>query len=107
MEFPEEILALIRQYSRPRVSQEALEDYRRLCETYGEQLDVKRKMVCPHVVDLVHTCNQTNDTIDELYVLYQEVPVMSRRYAEVRRNLQDQHELRRRILEELRIELYP
>ncbi len=107
MEFPEVIVALIRQYARPRVSQEALQEYRRLCQTYGEQVDVKRQMVCPTVVQLVRTCNQTNDTIEELYLLYQEVPVLSRLYAEVRRNLDDQLELRRRILDELRIELYP
>jgi hypothetical protein len=65
MEFPDDVLALIREYSRPIVSKEALYEYKRAMGMYwGTAL--KKKMTTPDAIEIVRRYNDTTDVIDEI-----------------------------------------
>ena len=65
MEFPDDVLSLIREYSRPLISKEALYEYKRARGMYwGTAL--KKKMTTPHAVEIVRRYNDTTDVIDAI-----------------------------------------
>lgn len=65
MEFPDDVLALIREFSRPLVSKEALYEYRRAMGMYwGPSL--KKKMTTPRAIEIVRRYNDTTDVIDDI-----------------------------------------
>lgn len=67
MEFPDDILSLIREFSRPLISKEALHEYRRsrgiaMGMYWGPPL--KRKMTTPRAIEIVRRYNDTTDAIE-------------------------------------------
>ena len=66
MEFPELVLALIRDFSRPRVNKEALQEYRTVVRNIGDSPSLKRKMVTPEAVEVVREFNRVSNLIRTL-----------------------------------------
>ena len=65
MEFPDDILALIREFSRPRYTKEALREYKRTMGLFW-MWPLKEIMTTQEVVDLVRRYNDTSDAIDAI-----------------------------------------
>ena len=63
MEFPDLVLALIREFSRPCVSKEALQEYLKVVRTFGDWPSLKRKMMAPDAVSVVRKFNKVSDRI--------------------------------------------
>ena len=72
MEFPDIVLALIHEFSRPRVNKEALQEYlkvvRRVRNMGNWAPSLKRKMVTPEAVDVVREFNRVSDLIQRLQI---------------------------------------
>ena len=66
MEFPELVLALIRDFSRPRVNKEALQEYLTVVRNIGDSPCLKRKMVTPEAVEVVREFNRVSILIRTL-----------------------------------------
>jgi len=83
MELPDLPLALVREFSMPRVSKEARDEYARV----GDWLDLKRAMVTPHAVAVVRAYNDQVAKVDVLYGEYRKVHLLSARAGEIRHHL--------------------
>ena len=66
MEFPDDIHDLIREFSRPRVNKEALQEYLKVVHKVGNWSSLKRKMVTPEAVEVVREFNRVSDLIQTL-----------------------------------------
>lgn len=72
MELPDLPLALVREFSRPRVSKEARDEYAKAIQQgfrliqLDHQSRLKRAMVMPHAVEIVRRYNETMDAIDAI-----------------------------------------
>lgn len=86
MEFPDLVLALIREFSRPRVSKEALQEYLKVVRTFGDWPSLKRKMMAPDAVSVVRKFNQVSDRI---------LDIESESKSIIRQLIQEQHEIYR------------
>jgi hypothetical protein len=95
MEFPEEIVALIRQFAKPCFTKEALVEYNKAIKIYGAWPRLKRAMVTPKAVQIVRDYNQETDLIEELHLLYGETPLNTTRSAHIRLMLRERGEVRR------------
>ena len=95
MEFPDLVLALIREYAQPRVSKEARDEYKKIIKIYGAWPRLKQSMVTPHAIQLVRAYNQETDLIDELELMYRETPLNTPRSAQIRTMLRERYEWRR------------
>lgn len=71
MELPDLPLALVREFSRPRVSKEARDEYTKAIQ-HGFWLAARswyrleRAMVTPHAIETVRGYNETMDAIDAI-----------------------------------------
>lgn len=83
MEFPDDVLTLIRAFSRPRVSAEALAEYKRA----GDWPELKRVMVTPQVIASVRAYNDHVDKIHAIYAGYRDIPILSPEAAHIRDQL--------------------
>lgn len=92
MEFPDLVLDLIHQFSRPRIGKEAREVYKNFVTRLGPCPAVLRKMVTPHAVALVDGYNRESEVIEELLVVYRETPWRSIRSAQLRGALNEQYD---------------
>lgn len=74
MEFPDVVLALIHEFSRPRVNKEALKEYVKVVRRV-RNLDpsLKRKMVTSEAVAVVREFNRVSDLIQCLQIERNEV----------------------------------
>lgn len=95
MEFPDDVLALIREYARPRVSKEALVEYNKAIKIYGTWPRLKRAMVTPEAIEIVRAYNRETEVIEELQLLYEETPLSTTRSAHIRLMLRERGEARR------------
>jgi len=95
MEFPDLVLDLIRQFSRPRVSKEAREEYAKVILVYGPWPRLKRTMVTPAAINVVRDYNRETEHIDELELMYRETPLNTPHSAQIRRELRERYEARR------------
>ena len=73
MEFPDLVLALIREFSRPRVNKEALEEYQKVVCEFGYWPSLKRKMVTLEAVVVVREFNRLSKYIKDIEVEQQEL----------------------------------
>lgn len=95
MELPDDVLALVRAYARPRVSTEALGEYNKIIQVYGDWPQLKRVMVTPHAIQLVRAYNQETDLIEELQLLFRETPLHTTSSAHIRNLLRERYDVRR------------
>jgi hypothetical protein len=95
MEFPDEILALIRQFSRPCFTKEALVEYNKAIKIYGPWPRLKRAMVTSKAVQIVRDYNQETELIEELQLLYGETPLNTTRASHIRLMLRERGAIRR------------
>ena len=74
MEFPDIVLALIHEFSRPRVNKEALKEYVKVVRRVRNMdPSLKRKMVRPEAVAVVREFNRVSDLIQCLQIERNEV----------------------------------
>ena len=72
MELPDLPLALVREFSRPRVSKEARDEYAKAIQhgfrliQLGHRSRLKRAMVTPHAIEIVRRYNETMDVIEAI-----------------------------------------
>ena len=83
MELPDLPLALVREFSRPRVSKEARDEYAKV----GDWPDLKRVMVTPHAIAVVRAYNDQAAKVESIYVEYRKVHLLSARAGEIRDQL--------------------
>jgi hypothetical protein len=95
MELPDDVLSLIREFSRPCFTKESLVEYNKAIKIYGAWPHLKRAMVTPAAVQIVRAYNQETEVIEELQVLYNETPLSSTRSAHIRLMLRERGEVRR------------
>jgi hypothetical protein len=65
MELPDLPLALVREFSRPRVSKEARDEYAKVIQD-GFWPRLNRAMVKPRAIEIVLRYNETTDAIDAI-----------------------------------------
>lgn len=92
MELPDLPLALVREFSRPRVSKEARDVYQKYVNLYGPSPAVLRKMVTSHGVSVVAAYIHEHEVSEELLLIYREVPWKTTRGARLREALNEQYE---------------
>lgn len=93
MELPDLPLALVREFSRPRVSKEGREVYQKYVALYGPSPSVLRKMVTSNGVSVVAAYIRERDLLKELLLIYDEIiPFHSTRAARLRGVLNEQYE---------------
>jgi hypothetical protein len=85
MELSELPLALIREYSRPRVSKEGREEYRRYVKLHGPSPAVLRAMVTPRGIEVVRGWNGDSEVIEEQLRHYLYTPFSTTKAATLRR----------------------
>jgi hypothetical protein len=103
MEFPDLVLALIREYARPRVSKEARDEYKKVIKIYGKWPRLKQAMVSPQAVQVVRAYNSETDLIDELELAFRETPLNTPRSAQIRTMLRERYDCRRILGREIRV----
>jgi hypothetical protein len=106
MEFPDLVLALIREYARPRMDKEARDAYKQVIQVYGEWPMLKRAMLCSNVVDVVKTYNRETTLIDDLQILYRELP-LSQKSTQIRMMIYDSYVTRRCLGQKIRMFVEP
>jgi len=92
MELPDLPLALVREFSRPRVSKEGRDIYQKYVNLYGPSPAVLRKMVTPHNVSVVAAYIHEHEVVEELSLIYREMPWQTTRAARLRVVLNEQYE---------------
>jgi len=92
MELPDLPLALVREFSRPRVSKEGRDVYQKYVNLYGPSPAVLRKMVTPHGVSVVAAYIYEHEVVEELLLIYGETLWSSTRGARLRGALNEQYE---------------
>ena len=95
MELPDLPLALVREFSRPRVSKEARDEYAKVILVYGPWPQLKQAMVTPHAISVVRAYNRETELIEELELMYRETPLNTPRSARIREVLRERYEARR------------
>ena len=95
MELPDDILDLIRQFSRPCVSKEARDEYNKIILVYGPWPRLKRAMVTPAAIKVVRDYNLETELIHELELMYRETPLNTPHSARIRSTLRERYEARR------------
>jgi hypothetical protein len=103
MEFPDLVLALIREFAQPRVSKEARDEYKKVIQIYGRWPRLKRAMVHPCAVQVVSAYNRETELIDELELLFRETPLNTPRSADIRNRLRERYDARRCRGREIRV----
>lgn len=83
MELPDLPLALVREFSMPRVSKEARDEYARV----GDWPDLKRVMVTPHAIAVVRAYNDQAAKVEAIYVEYRKVYLLSAQAGEIRNQI--------------------
>ena len=91
-ELPPELAALVREFSRPRVSKEGREVYQKYVNLYGPSPAVLRKMVTSHGVSVVAAYIREHEVVEELLLIYNETPWHTTRAARLREALNEQYE---------------
>ena len=72
MELPDLPLALVREFSRPRVSKEARDEYAKAIQhgfwliQLGHRSRLYRAMLMPHAIEFVRRYNETMDVIEAI-----------------------------------------
>ena len=92
MELPDLPLALVREFSRPRVSKEGRDVYQKYVNLRGRSRIVLQKMVTPHGVSVVAAYIREHEVSEELLLIYGEVPWQTTRAARLRGVLNEQYE---------------
>lgn len=95
MELPDLPLALVREFSRPRVSKEARDEYAKVILVYGPWPRLKRAMITPHAISVVRAYNRETELIEELELMFRETPLSTPRSARIREVLRERYEARR------------
>lgn len=105
MEFPDLVLDLIRQFSRPRVSKEARDEYAKVIRVYGAWPRLKRAMVTPAAIKVVRDYNLETELIEELELMYRETPLNTVRSVRIRSELRERYDARRYLGRDIRVML--
>lgn len=95
MELPDLPLALVREFSRPRVSKEARDEYAKVILVYGPWPRLKQAMVTPAAIKVVRDYNLETERIDELALMYSETPLNTPHSVQIRSELRERYEARR------------
>jgi len=95
MELPDLPLALVREFSRPRVSKEARDEYAKVILVYGPWPRLKRAMVTPAAIKVVRDYNLETELIEALELMYREIPLNTPHSARIRSTLRERYEARR------------
>ena len=95
MELPDLPLALVREFSRPRVSKEARDEYNKIILVYGPWPRLKQAMVTPAAIKVVRDYNLETELIHELELMYRETPLNTPHSARIRSTLRERYEARR------------
>jgi len=107
-EFPDLVLALIREYARPCMGEEARDAYKKVIQVYGEWPTLKRAMLSQRVVEVVQSYNRETCLIDELELHFREIPLnLSQETAKIRRMIYESYEVRRCLGQEIRLLVDP
>ena len=105
MEFPDLVLDLIRQFSRPRVSKEARDEYAKVILVYGPWPRLKQAMVTPAAIKVVRDYNLETELIEELELMYRETPLNTVRSVRIRSELRERYDTRRYLGRDIRVML--
>ncbi len=84
MEFPDLVLSLIREFSRPCVSEEGRKEYQRYVKHDGASTNVLRAMVTPLGILAVATYNDEMEACDSLLRHYLYTPLSRLKAGNVR-----------------------
>jgi hypothetical protein len=103
MELPDLPLALIREYSQPRVGKEARAEYRKYVSLNGPSPAVLRKMVTPHGVSVVSNYNREAEAIEDLLLVYRVTPFRTTQSSRLRGLLNEQYARQRICNRDIRI----
>lgn len=78
-------VALIHEYSRPRVSKEGRDEYQRYVKLHGPSPNVLKAMVTPRGVEVVRAWNGDSEVIEEELKHYLYTPFSTVKAATLRR----------------------
>ena len=105
MELPDLPLALVREFSRPRVSKEARDEYAKVILVYGPWPRLKQAMVTPAAIKVVRDYNLETELIEELELMYRETPLNTVRSVRIRSELRERYDTRRYLGRDIRVML--
>lgn len=83
MELPNDVLALVREFSRPRVTKEARDE----CRRAGDCAALRHMMVTPQAIQIVRDYNNQNEKVRSIYALYCSVSMFSAEAELLRKEL--------------------